>query len=98
MKNIQVIDGADNSIFPIYSVSDTDFKTVFPEPSQNIEFTQNLVQRLGSEAAAGQLVQRITKRHINKREVAGIHGTLFIDLAKRRKFFPNKREYDVFVP
>lgn len=98
MKNIQVIDGADNSIFPVYAVSDADFALIFPAPGQNVEFMQDLSLRLGGDREAGRVVMRATRRHLEKTNVAGIHGTLFIDLANRKKYFPNKREDDVYVP
>lgn len=98
MKNIQVVDGADNCIFPIYSVSDEDFLALFPDPGQSVEFVQDLAARMGSERAAGELVMRVTKAKADKRTISGIDGTLFIDLPDRRKYFPNKREDDVFVP
>jgi hypothetical protein len=31
MPNVQVIDGADNCTFDIYSLSDSDFETIFPD-------------------------------------------------------------------
>lgn len=98
MKYVQVIDGAENCTFPVYAVSDADFAALFPAPGQNIEFAQDLAPRLGGEREAGQLVMRLTAAHVDKTTIPGIHGTLFIDLPGRRRYFPNKREEDVFVP
>lgn len=98
MKHIQVVDGADNCVFPVYAVSERDFKLLFPAHGQNVEFAQDLALRLGGEREAGQLIMRCTAEHVNKSTITGIHGTLFINLPNRRRHFPNKRESDVFVP
>lgn len=97
MKNVQVVDGADNSTFPVYSVTEDDFRLIFAERGQDVEFAQDLVERCGSESAAGQLIMRVTRKQVKKSEVCGIHGTLFIDLPKRKKYFPRKRMSDVHV-
>jgi hypothetical protein len=94
MKNIQVIDGAENCSFSICLVEDEDFVQIFPKAGQDIEFVEDLTARVG-ELAAGELVQRGTTRRIPKQEACGIHGTLFFGLSERRKFFPNRRESDV---
>lgn len=98
MRNVQVIDGAENCTFPVYEVDDRDFALVFPAPGQNIEFAQDLAKRLGGEEQSGALVMKITARHADKTRIAGIHGTLFVDTPSRRKYFPNKRESDVYLP
>ena len=38
MKNIQVIDGANNCSYDIFAVTDDEFKILFPDPGQDIEF------------------------------------------------------------
>jgi hypothetical protein len=94
MKNILVIDGAENCSFSVCLVDDEDFAEIFPARGQDIEFIEDLVERVGKHRA-GQLVQRATTRRIYKRDAMGIHGTLFFGLPERRKYFPNKREDDV---
>jgi hypothetical protein len=78
-------------------MDEDDFVVVFPNPSQDVEFIEDLVHRVG-EHRAGELVQRGTTRRIHKRDAIGIHGTLFFELSKRRKYFPNKREDDIDKP
>ena len=36
MKNIQIIDGADNCTFSIFQATDEEFSLIFPEPLQDI--------------------------------------------------------------
>lgn len=97
MKNIQVIDGAENCGFTICLIDDADFALVFPGEGQDVEFIEDVVARLG-EQEAGRLVGRATTRRIRKQDALGIHGTLFFGMAERRKFFPTRREIDVGDP
>ncbi len=97
MKNIQVIDGAENCSYSICLVSDQDFKTIFPARGQDIEFIEDLSKRVGSKQI-GALVRRSTTRRIRKKDAMGIHGTLFLQFPLRRKYFPNKRDDDISKP
>ena len=46
MKNIQVIDGAENCTYDIYSINDKDFKIIFPGKTQDVEFADDLINAL----------------------------------------------------
>lgn len=93
MKNIQVIDGADNCVYDIYQISTEDFDTIFPELNQNIEFIEDLEKRIGIEQIT-ELNSRIWNNRISKSEVNGIHGTLFYQLLEKKIFYPNKIDPD----
>ena len=97
MKNILVVDGAENCAFSVCRIDHADFAIVFPNPGQDVEFIEDLVGRIGDARTAG-VVQRSTTRRIHKRDAIGVHGTLFFGLPDRRKYFPNKREDDVDGP
>lgn len=97
MKNIQVIDGAENCSYSICLVSDKDFKVIFPVRGQDVEFAEDLARRLGRKQAA-KVILRSTTRRIQKNTAIGIHGTLFFQMANRRKYFPNKRDTDIAMP
>jgi hypothetical protein len=97
MKNIQAIDNASNCSFSVYAASEEDFRLVFPCDSQDIEFAEDLAERLGDHLA-GKLVVRTTSARIDKKDVVGIHGTLFFGLRERKKWYPNKRESDLDAP
>lgn len=45
-KNIQVIDGADNCHYPIYSIEEEYFNLIFPN-GQDIEFIDDFYKRIG---------------------------------------------------
>lgn len=94
MKNIQVIDGADNSQYEIYAAADSEFSIIFPGAA-DIEFIEDLIDRVG-EDRVDEIMGSIWNRPIRKEMVQGIHGTLFYDElgAKKRKFYPNKRFSD----
>ena len=94
MKNVQIIDGADNCTFSVFELTDEEFSAVFPGDGQDIEFVGDLIERLGDEAA-GSLLAPVWERPIHKTDVRGLHGTLFYEFDKKRKCFPlSKRERD----
>lgn len=88
MKNIQVIDGAVNSIYEIYSVTDKVFSRLFPNDS-NIAFAEDFPE--GDPLWTDFYKQRVSKESVN-----GIHGTLHLrNKAAIASFFPTRRETDV---
>jgi len=94
MKNIQVIDGADNCTYDIYSISEDKFLILFPNERQNVEFIEDVFKRLGDEFA-GNLLADLWGAPCSKSSVEGIHGTLFFQLENKREFYPSKRECDL---
>jgi hypothetical protein len=47
MKNIQVIDGANNAVYDIFAATDEEFTLIFPE-GQDVAFIEEVLAR-GSE-------------------------------------------------
>jgi hypothetical protein len=94
VKNIQVIDGADNCTFPVFAVTDEEFGALFPDEGQDLEFADDVVSRIGDSAFAA-LMAPVWSRPVRKSEAAGLHGTLFYGFAPKRVSFPvTKREAD----
>jgi hypothetical protein len=93
MKNIQVIDGARNCAYDIFSASDSDFAAIFPR-GRDIEFIDDFCSRVGARRAAP-IVRRLWAAPIDKKKVQGIHGTLFYELDYKKRFYPTKREADL---
>jgi hypothetical protein len=88
MKNIQVIDGAMNSIFEIYAIRNDLFARLFPNGA-DIAFTRELPENLPG-------IEKLYARRVPKRKVKGIHGTLHLELSDGDpKFFPMRREINV---
>jgi hypothetical protein len=89
MKNIQIIDRAQNCTFSIFQATEEEFRAIFVSPCQDIEFAEDLSER------AVELLASIWERPIEKRNANGVHGTLFYDFASRRSLFPaSKQEKD----
>ena len=94
MKNVQVIEAATNSTFSVFQMTDEEFQRVFPAPGQDLEFAEDLFERLGDEAAE-KLLSAVWARPVLKSGIAGLHGTLFYGFAGRRHHYPDsKRERD----
>src|SRR5689334_7727814 len=93
MKNVQIIDGASNATFSIFQATDDEFAVMFPN-GREMEIADDLIVRLG-EQEANRVLSGLWERPILKRDVAGIHGTLFYDADERREFLPRSmREVD----
>ena len=93
MKNIQVIDGAENCTYDIFQLEDKAFNVIFPN-EQDIEFIEDLLLRVG-EREMLKLVNPMWKRRIPKKDARGIHGTLFYQLEFKKKYYPSKKEDDL---
>ncbi len=94
MKNIQVIDGAENCAYSIFAISDRGFKWIFPRAGQDIEFIEDFIRRVGKKKAS-EVLSPIWKNRLEKRSVNGIHGTLFYELKDKKRFYPTKHETDL---
>ncbi len=94
MKNIQIIDGAENATYSIFQAAEMEFETIFPGPGQDIEVVEDFVSRVG-EKEAGRTLSKLWERPIHKRHAQGIHGTLYYGYKEKSKFLPkSKREID----
>lgn len=94
MKNVQVIDGAVNCTYPVYAFTDDEFLLIFSEIGQDIEFIKDALDRLGTTQLEKAL-KNVWSRPIKKPDIKGIHGTLYYDLGKKKKYYPSKSEKDV---
>ncbi len=92
MKNIQVIDGAENCTYDIFSVSDGDFKVIFPN-STEIAFIDEVI-KTNKKSIIGPIFKKMWKRRVPKKNVNGIHGTLFYELSFKKKYYPNRKDDD----
>jgi hypothetical protein len=90
MKNIQVIDGAMNCSYSIFAVTDEEFSILFPAAGQDIEFIEDVAERVG-DLELGKLMEPVWKRPVEKPDVCGIHGTLFYQLTCKREYYPEKK-------
>ncbi len=94
MKNIQIIDDAQNCTYSVYSISDKDFKIIFPQNKQDVEFNTDLASRLDSKELT-ELNKRIWENPVNKKSVNGIDGTVFYNFDNKKKYYPTKIENEM---
>lgn len=86
MKNIQVIDGADNCVYDIFAATEEEFELIFP-PGQDVAFIDEVMSR-GSADALDLAFSRIWQRRLRKSDVVGIHGLLFYELEHKKQYYP----------
>ena len=88
MRNIQVIDSAENCPFAVFQVTHADFRLLFPEPGQDIQYAEDLPEDVSIRSA----LVRMSENPIRKREAMGIHGTLFRGKLPCEFWYREKRE------
>lgn len=94
MKNVLIVDGAENCEYRLFAMTDDEFKIVFPGDRQNVEFIEDLVDRIGDDSVAA-LLTPVWKREVKKSDVMGIHGTMFYELYCKKKFYPTKNDREM---
>jgi len=82
MKNVQVIDGANNATFSLFQATDDEFAAIFVDGC-DVELVEDLFDRTGADAA-NRLLGAIWSRQILNRDALGLHGTLFYDKVSRQ--------------
>lgn len=94
MKNVQIIDAAENATFSIFQATDEEFARIFPR-GRDLEFAEDFFKRVGSKIAR-QTLEPMWVRPIRKSDALGVHGTLFYNWIDRKKNYPrSKREIDM---
>ena len=96
MKNIQVIDGADNSVYDIFAATEEEFVLIFPE-GQDVAFIEEVLAR-GPEKELDKAFTCIWKRRISKCDAMGIHGILFYELDHKKQNYPTRRDEEAINP
>lgn len=96
MKNIQVIDGAVNSVYDIFAATDEEFSRIFPE-GQDVAFIDEVYDR-GDPEALDTAFKSIWSRRIPKREANGIHGLLFYELEEKKVYYPTRKDEEAMNP
>jgi len=94
MKNIQIIDGAVNSVFEVYEVSDDLFELVFPN-NGDIAFLNEVDERF-EKVGGDQNWELVYKKQVDKKHILGIHGTLHLTGSHCEKdYYPSHKEAEV---
>jgi len=94
LKNVQIIDRAENATFSLFQATDEEFDAIFSGEGQDMELIEDFTERVG-EGQALRILLPVWERPILKRDAQGIHGTLYYEYADRRRYLPaSKREVD----
>jgi hypothetical protein len=96
MKKIQVIDGADNSVYDIFAATDEEFALIFPEGT-DVAFIDE-VYAGASGALLDSAFKNIWPRRLAKKDAMGIHGILFYELEKKKPYYPTRRDEEASNP
>jgi hypothetical protein len=98
VKNIQVIDGAENTAYDIFAASDADFALIFPT-GEDVAFIDEVISRHGKrKGPLNEAFKRIWKRRLRKRDAMGIHGILFYELSHKKAYYPTRRDEEAVNP
>jgi hypothetical protein len=96
MKNIQVIDSADNCVYDIFGATDAEFSLLFRD-GEDVAFIDEVLER-GDRAALDAAFVEIWKRRKPKRDANGIHGLLFYGLEWKTVYYPTRRDEEAVNP
>ena len=96
MKNIQIIDGALNCVYDIFSATEDEFNLIFKKNTDiafidEIYSSKNLYELDLAFAA-------IWKRRVKKSEIFGIHGTIFFELNQKKIYYPTRKDEEARNP
>lgn len=96
MKNIQIIDGAQNCVYDIFAATEEEFALVFPTGT-DIAFIGEVYEN-GDSQALDAAFSRIWKRPVIKSQVQGIHGILFYELDEKKAYYPTRKDAEAINP
>jgi hypothetical protein len=96
MKNVMVVDGAENCVYDIVAAPDDAFALIFPEGT-DVAFIED-IERGPDAARILASLNTIWSNRVPKSEVMGIHGIVFYDLYRKRKYYPTLRDEEAANP
>lgn len=96
MKNIQIIDGAENCVYDIFQAEDDGFAIIFPNQT-DIAFIDEIYSR-GNKEQLDKIFSRIWARRIEKKNAMGIHGIIFYELEKKKSYYFTRKDEEAINP
>ena len=96
MKNIQIIDGAQNCAYDIFSATDEEFALVFPSGT-DVAFIDE-VYGSGDTQLLDAAFKNIWQRRVKKSDAQGIHGIIFYELDVKKMYYPTRRDEEACNP
>ena len=94
MKNVMVVDGAENCAYDCFAVSEEFFLKLFPSPGQDIEFIEDVLARDPDNLLEAEF-NLMLNNAVSKKDIEGLHGILFYELEFKKPYYPNKRDSDL---
>lgn len=96
MKNIQIIDGAENCVYDIFAATDEEFALIFKNET-DIAFIDEIYEA-GDVELLDAAFNSIWQRRVKKIDVYGIHGTIFYELDHKRPYYPTRKDEEACNP
>jgi len=96
MRNIQIIDGAQNCVYDIFSATEEEFALIFPAGT-DIAFIDEIYEK-GDTKILDSAFKNIWQRRIRKSEAQGIHGIIFYELEVKKVYYPTRRDEEAMNP
>lgn len=90
MKNIQIIDSAENTVYDIFAATEEEFSVQFPDGT-DVAFSDEIFDR-GDEPSLIALFSKIWERRIPKKDAHGIHGIIFYGLPEKKQYYPTRKD------
>lgn len=98
MKNIQIIDGAENCVYDIFSVKEKYFNFIFPDET-DIAFIDDIYKRCALNVEElDKILNEIWMQPVRKIDANGIHGTLFYDMDHKKIYYPTRKDSEAINP
>jgi hypothetical protein len=93
LKNVQIIDGAVNSVFEIYEVDDYTFDEIFVDDQDTVFLSDIHKYSDFTEEESVLFWKKVYSCRKDKKEINGIHGTLHLDGSNcKKEYFPEGKE------
>jgi hypothetical protein len=96
MKNIQVIDGAENCVYDIFAATEDQFVLIFPRGT-DIAFIDEVYDRESPDLLDAAF-REIWSRPVRKTDANGIHGILFYELESKKQYYPSRKDQEAINP
>ena len=97
MKNVQIIDGAVNSVFEIYEIDDLSFKEIFTN-DRDVVFMSEITKYIDCNNEESVLFwQKFYSNRKDKKSINGIHGTLHLEGSNCQKIYFLEGKEDLVV-
>ena len=94
VKNVQIIDGAVNSVFEIYEIDDFSFEEIFTN-DRDVVFMSDITKYLDCNEESVSFWQKLYSNRKDKKSINGIHGTLHLEGSNCQKIYFLKGKEDL---